>query len=111
EEAKNTEALGAIQTFVEQVGKTGEMGPRGGSPDPEARKQLTDTMKKLLSDEQFGQFQRIAGGRAPGPRGQGAPEGGRGQGRGGGGGQGGTGNRGGGGGGDGDGGGDKGGQH
>jgi hypothetical protein len=100
EEAKNTEALTAIQTFVEQVGKAGEMGPRGGSPDPDARKQLTDTMKKLLSEEQFGQFQRIAGGRPAGARGEGAPEGGRGgaggAGRGGAGGAGGTGNRGGG---------------
>src|SRR5262245_31439295 len=92
EEAKNTEGLAAIQTFVEQVGKAGEMGPRGGSPDPDARKQLTDTMKKLLSEEQFGQFQRAAGGRAGG-----AP----GAGRGGAGGAGGTGNRGGGGGGNG----------
>ena len=90
DEAKHTEALTAIQTFVEQAAKAGEMGPRGGSPDPEARRQLTDTMKKLLNDEQFGQFQRIAGGRAPG-----GPEGGRGgAGRGGAGGEG-TGNRGG----------------
>ena len=100
DEAKSTEALTAIQTFVEQVGKAGEMGPRGGSPDPDARKQLTDTMKKLLNEEQFGQFQRLAGGRAPGARGEGAPEGGRGgaggAGRGGAGGAGGTGTHGGG---------------
>lgn len=85
--AKQAEATKAMQTYVESMnaGRRGAGPGEGAGPNmAEARAALTDAMKKVLSDEQFGKFQAATG--MGGRRGGG--QGGGGQGGGGGGGEG-----------------------
>ncbi len=80
--AKNDEAMTATQTYVTAFAKAMENEDREASraANQEARKALGDTMKKVLSEEQLGQFQRYIGGGRAGGRPGGA--GGRGEGAG-----------------------------
>ncbi len=80
--AKNAEATKAMQKFVETMSNArrepGQQGGGGGMG--EARNTLMDSMKKLLSEEQFGKFQAATGmGGRRGGEGQPPPGGGEGE--------------------------------
>ncbi len=79
---KQQQALNAIEEYV--VAQTGMMSQRGPDADREAiaaasreaRNQLSDELKGILTEEQFGQIQAAlgAGARPRGPRPQGDPD-------------------------------------
>lgn len=75
--AKQKEAMGAIETFVIATGKAqGLDREEGMSIRQEARKALSDAMKKTLSEEQFGRFEASMGGGGRMGGGPGGPGGG-----------------------------------
>lgn len=72
--AKNDQALSTVETYVIAVGKVHDSDDREAArtATQEARKQLSDAMKGILSEEQFGKFQRtMVSGRGPGRGGPG----------------------------------------
>lgn len=83
EAAKQQSGLNAIEDFVVAQGKYRGGGDREAmrTANQENRQKLTDTMKKILSEEQFTKFEASMGG---GGRGRGGPGGGGGGGGGGG---------------------------
>ena len=89
DQAKNKQAMDAIQTYITEIAKSsGETEPDARrTATQQARTKLTDSVKPILSQEQFGQFERTIGGMRGGmrgpnaggqPRGRPGAEGGRG---------------------------------